>query len=163
MPMAVVGKAFQVLTLVSLLFYAGFRAKAQTAFSCTASSNGSLPIRSEGLAELLQDVVLQCTGGNPTAVGSPVPTVNIQIFMDSNITGRLLAGPWSEALLLIDDPQPAAQLVCGSPSAPEVSPGVCTINGNGTGQSWKHYGCKTPATRQSRAQCPSSWITSVRP
>jgi hypothetical protein len=41
-----------------------------------------------------------------------IPQVNIQIFLNTNVTSRLVADPLTEALLLIDDPQPLNQFPC---------------------------------------------------
>ncbi|HEY3440181.1 MAG TPA: hypothetical protein VGK29_05500 [Paludibaculum sp.] len=79
---------------------------------CVVTSGNPLPVRTEGVAEEVGQVVITCTGGTPTAVGVNIPTVNIQIFLNTNITSRLLdsVGFRSEALLLIDDPSPAEQV-----------------------------------------------------
>jgi len=58
---------------------------------------------------------LNCTGGKPTADGQPIPQANVQIFLNTNITSRILGSssdPWSEALLLIDEPGPSEQRYC---------------------------------------------------
>jgi hypothetical protein len=80
-----------------------------------------LTARAEGLAEQTGDVVLTCTGGTIPAVGSALPQVNISVTLSTNITSRLLNDPITEALLFIDDPQPAAQ----SPCAPASGSTVC--------------------------------------
>ena len=67
-----------------------------------------LVVRAEGRAELVSDIVLTCTGGNPT-MAAPV---NISIFLNTNITSNL-TGPGpdeTEALTLIDEPMPAPAL-----------------------------------------------------
>lgn len=78
------------------------------AFGCATNAGVPPLVRAEGITELVGDVVLNCTGGTPTAVGAPVPQVNFQIFLNTNVTSRLQADPWSEALLTIDDPTPQA-------------------------------------------------------
>src|SRR5689334_24156029 len=45
--------------------------------------------RSEGYSERVGDIALVCTGGTPTASGVPVPTVDIQIFLNTAVTSRL--------------------------------------------------------------------------
>lgn len=97
-------KWFPVLAVVTLMFGAAASANAQPAFSC--NSNAGVPpiVRAEGLTELVGDLILNCTGGNPTALGAQVPRVNFQIFLNTNVTSRLLNDPWSEALLMIDEP-----------------------------------------------------------
>jgi hypothetical protein len=97
------------------------------------------------MTEQVGDVVLACTGGTPTAAGQAVPAINIQLFMNYNVTSKLtgsINGPsngfvgtttFDEALLIIDEPNSATNpnnplLVCDSGPA-----GICTIIGNGTG------------------------------
>jgi len=87
-------------------------------------------VRAEGIAELVADLVLKCTGGTPTKVGAPVPLANIQISLNTNVTSRLLVpeAGLSEATLLIDEPSPgAAQILCTPQSYP------CPVNA-GSGQ-----------------------------
>ncbi|MCX6605741.1 MAG: hypothetical protein NTV52_19400, partial [Acidobacteria bacterium] len=97
-------KWFPVLAVATLMFGAAASANAQPAFSC--NSNAGVPpiVRAEGLTELVGDLILNCTGGNPTALGATVPQVNFQIFLNTNVTSRLLNDPWSEALLMVDEP-----------------------------------------------------------
>lgn len=129
---------FLALALVGLF---AATASAQTpAFQCVANAGVPPIVRAEGLAELLGDIVLNCTGGTPTAAGATVQQVNVQIFLNTNVTSRLLADPWTEALLIIDEPGSASnpttpQLICGAAGTVEVSvtPGVCTITGTGDG------------------------------
>jgi hypothetical protein len=83
--------------------------------SCTASVAVPPQLRTEGLTELVGDIVLTCTGGTALTNGSVVPTANITVSFGTNVTSRLLAtsslpssgGPTqniTEALLLIDEP-----------------------------------------------------------
>jgi hypothetical protein len=85
-----------------------------------------------GHTEEVGDTVLICDGGTPTPAGQAVPQYNIQVSFNTNVTSRLLNGLWSEALLLIDEPVEAIQLVCGDVNAPQTSPGVCSIIANGS-------------------------------
>ena len=84
--------------------------------SCIASGANPTQLRSEGLTELTGNVLITCTGGIPTDPGPPnvVPTSNIQIFLNTSLTSRLLNATTnsSEALLLVDEPSPAQQKVC---------------------------------------------------
>lgn len=95
---------FPVLAVTALMFGAAASANAQPAFSC--NSNAGVPpiVRAEGLTELVGDLILNCTGGTPTAVDAAVPRVNFQIFLNTNVTSRLLNDPFSEALLMVDEP-----------------------------------------------------------
>ena len=95
---------------------------------------GEQPIAlAESVAALVGQMVVNCVGGTPTAAGSPVPSVDIQVFLNTSLTSKLLAGNWSEALLLIDEPRPSVQRVCGTAGDVESQPGVCTVTGTGTG------------------------------
>jgi len=85
----------------------------QGSLACTASVAVPPQLRTEGLTELIGDIVLTCTGGSPLPSGSTVPTANITVSLGTNVTSRILqtgslnGGPTlnvSEALLLIDEP-----------------------------------------------------------
>ena len=119
-------KLFPAFAVVALAFGAASTANAQqvAAFSCVGNAGVPPIVRAEGLTELVGDLVLNCTGGTPTAFGSPVPQANVQIFLNTNVTSRLVADPWSEALLMIDEPTAAAQRYCS------VN-GGCAITGVG--------------------------------
>ena len=136
-----------ILGVAAATVFAGL-ASAQTSFQCVANAGVPPTVRAEGLTELVGDVSLNCTGGIPTAVGQIIPSSNVTIFLNTNITSRILStsqGTWSEAILLIDEPHspvnPNTQLLaCGDAAAPEVgfnsatySPGVCQITGTNGG------------------------------
>jgi hypothetical protein len=134
----------EMLHLRKLLFATVLLALLSTAasaqvLSCVAQAAGTPLIRTEGLTELVGDIIIRCTGGTPTPVGQPVPQVNIQIFSQGlNITSRILqsSNSFTEALLFIDEPTPDNQTLCGSDAAPAALPGICTGNtgvGNGIG------------------------------
>jgi uncharacterized protein (TIGR03437 family) len=94
-------------------------ANAQEALTCMENSGVPNIVRTEGGAELMGDVVLTCTGGVPTLAGQPIPLQTVQLFLSTNITSRIVgAGNLSEALLLIDEPYPSANLVPPSISVP---------------------------------------------
>ena len=88
------------------------------AFQCVANAGVPPIVRAEDLAALTGDLVLNCTGGIPTPVGVTVPTANVQVFVNTNLTSRILysTGSWAEPLLLIDEPSPANQLPCSDPA-----------------------------------------------
>src|SRR5207244_269647 len=74
-------------------------------------------VRSEGLTELVSDVVLKCTGGTPTNAGGVVPKYQIMLTSSAPLTSRLLVPGTpgtgiSEALLIIDEPDFARQNGC---------------------------------------------------
>lgn len=106
-------KSFLLVALIAMIATAASAQVGVTpAFQCVANAGVPPIVRAEGLAELVGDVILNCTGGTPTAGGSFVPKVNFRVFLNTNVTSRLLDNPWNEALLMIDDPAPAAQTIC---------------------------------------------------
>jgi hypothetical protein len=121
-------------------------ASAQTstpALQCVANAGVPPTVRAEGLTELVGDVTLNCTGGIPTQAGATVPASNVTVFLNTNVTSRILStsqGTWSEAILLIDEPHSTTSpnvplLACGDTNAPEIAgnPGVCLVTGTGNG------------------------------
>src|SRR5712691_901245 len=112
-----------VLAVLALLLGSAVTASAQGPFQCFANGGVSTPARSEGITELLGDLVLNCIGGIPTAPGVAIPPVNIQVFLNTALTSRLLASAtcpgaqncYSEVLLLLDEPVPGAQFACSAP------------------------------------------------
>jgi len=81
--------------------------------ACSASVAVPPQLRTEGLTELIGDIVLTCTGGAALPTGATIPTANITVSLGTNVTSRILqtgslnGGPTqniSEALLLIDEP-----------------------------------------------------------
>jgi len=83
--------------------------------ACTASLSTPPTVRAEAMTERIGDVVLTCTGGQAIPPGAPIPTVDFTISMAVNATSRILVSPdISEAMLLIDEPRPAAQLACSN-------------------------------------------------
>ena len=94
---------------------------------CMTLSSIPAYLRAEGYTELVGDILLNCTGGAPTAVGRYIPQANITIFLNTSITSRILSNTGSEALLLIDEPGSSAnplQQLCGSLSG-------CPVPGTG--------------------------------
>jgi len=110
---------------------------------CTASVAVPPALRSEGMTELIGDIVLTCTGGSASAVGSAIPTANITVSLGTQVTSRLLGAfsttNSSEALLLIDEPGASglpAPVPGFGPAAPQIlcanaavgsGPGGCTV------------------------------------
>jgi len=102
--MAAFRKLFLALAVVTL-FATAASAQTTAALQCVANAGVPPTIRAEGLTELVGDVTLNCTGGIPTQFSAVVPASNVTIFLNTNVTSRLLAsGNWSEAFLLIDEP-----------------------------------------------------------
>jgi hypothetical protein len=151
-----------ILAMVALALFTGF-ASAQvivgtntntTQGPLTCVANVAVPpqLRSEGMTELIGDIVLTCTGGSPLAPGTTVPTANITVSLGTNVTSRLLgtggSNPTntSEALLLIDEPNTSGNPTqngigptlgftpCGN-SAQGAGPGGCTQTVGTDGQS----------------------------
>ncbi|MGH9719916.1 MAG: hypothetical protein ACRD8O_06860 [Bryobacteraceae bacterium] len=85
------------------------------------------------MTELTGEVTLNCTGGTPTPVGQQIQPVNVQVFLNTSVTSRLLTSSavlgsqWSEAILLLDDPAPNNQYPC------QTATGVCINFGDGNG------------------------------
>jgi len=136
-------RSIPVLAVLALLLGSAVTASAQNpALQCFANAAVPPIVRAEGITELVGDLLLNCTGGTPTAVGAQIPPVNIQVFLNTSVTSRVLSttgGTWLESLLLIDEPAPAAQFGC------ETVSGVCTGLGNGTGAP-TYYGPGTSGT-----------------
>ncbi len=109
--------------LAALFFVSGVSAFGQ--MTCTASSF-PLTIRAGGAAERVSDIVVTCTGGTPTPAGQTVGLASWTInFGNVAPTSRTLATSWSDALLVVDEPQPANQLACSTSTA------FCPISGTG--------------------------------
>jgi len=88
-------------------------AYAQGAFTCNTNAGSPNIVRGEGVAELVGDLILNCTGGTPARAGTPIRLSNVQVSLNTNITSRIIAQAGgapsaSEALILIDEPYPTA-------------------------------------------------------
>jgi hypothetical protein len=103
--------------------------------TCNASAK-AVPVRAEGTAERVADVVLTCTGGFPfLAAGPLISPQDIKLTFNGNVTSRILGtNGASEAFLLMDEPQPGFQFPCDSKT------GICTGIGNGAGGGPGYYG-----------------------
>jgi hypothetical protein len=103
---------------------------------CTASVAVPPALRSEGFTELIGDIVLTCTGGSPTPVGTAIPTANITVSLGTQVTSRILGAfgtnNASEALLMIDEP--GANLPSPVPGfGPSAPQSLCTNSSLGAG------------------------------
>jgi hypothetical protein len=110
--------------VVALMLGLQVSASAQNAPAFTCNANAGVPplVRAEGVTELVGDLILNCTGGEPTALNVPIPLSNVQIFLNTNITSRLLnSSNLSEAIITIDEPYPGGQAV---PSNTVAVPGA---------------------------------------
>lgn len=129
-------KMIPVLAIFGLLLGTAVTANAQAgpAFSCFANAGVPPLVRAEGITELTGDILLNCTGGTPTPAGQPIPAVNIQIFLNTAVTSKIVSGTnLTEALLFLDDPGP--QNLTNPQQAP-CTTAVCTNFGNGLGNSY---------------------------
>ena len=126
-----------------LLAAAAIPAAAQVV-TCTPSASATPIVRAEGNADPVGDLILTCTGGTPTSPGTVVPPVNFTLFLNTNLTSHVTnsgaAGDFSEALLLVDEPNSALNppqrplLNCGNVGAPDngvSGPGICETISNG--------------------------------
>jgi len=119
-------RLFTALALVALFVgLASAQATAPASTSCTTTSGVTPLVRPEGNTELVGDIILECTSAANTplpAVGNPIPTANITIFMQQQVTSRII-GSGSEALLLLDEPGSTTSTGFGT-TLPQT---VCTI------------------------------------
>jgi len=117
-------KWFLALAVVALTV-AVASAQQAPAFQCVANAGVPPIVRAEGIAELVGDLVLNCNNGAPAgslAGQGAIPQVNVQIFLNTNITSRIDGSDNSEALLMIDEPTAAEQQVCMAPGPCLVAP-----------------------------------------
>jgi len=99
-------RLFTALALVALFVgLASAQATLPGSTSCTTTSGVTPLVRPEGNTELVGDIILACTSPNVAipAVGNAIPTANITVFMQQQVTSRII-GSGSEALLLLDEP-----------------------------------------------------------
>ena len=96
-------KLFPVLAVFALLLGATSayaQGSAGAPLQCIANAGVPPVVRAEGYTELTGDIVITCTGGNPATPFN----ANFQLFLNTNITSRLIGNNQSEALLMIDEP-----------------------------------------------------------
>src|SRR5450432_3500108 len=147
-------KWFLAFAVVALLLGMGSSANAQIgtvpAFNCVANAANPVIVRAEGLTELVGDLTLNCNGGTPTLAGAQIPLSNVTIFLNTNVTSRLIgSGSLSEATLLIDEPFPDPSVATPDNTVvnpPAGSPGQVLCGGTqyaGTGQG---NACPEPGT-----------------
>jgi len=110
------------------------------ALQCLTAVSVPPQLRSEGMTELIGDIVLSCTGGPLTPFNTPgtaIPTVNITVSLATNVTSRLLgtggATNSSEALLLIDEPGSAVTGAATGTFGPGAAINVCSSAAFGAG------------------------------
>jgi hypothetical protein len=131
-----------ILALAILALFTGL-ASAQVIAGGGGSSGGTLTcsvlntgnptqVRSEGYAELLGDIVIQCQGGS---AANGIQLANITVALsNTTVTSRVFSNGLSEALLLIDEPGAGPvvgpggtlpQTLCGASAGVGAGPGGC--------------------------------------
>ena len=125
-------RCFIALAALALLFGAVSTVSAQP-FTCQSTAP-AVQMRAEGLTEKGGDFVLTCLGGTPIDPGATAPTVNIQVFLNTNVTSRILTAATgaTDALLLIDEPPVGNQNVC---TVPASQTNACPVLGLGASAS----------------------------
>jgi hypothetical protein len=112
-------------------------ASAQTLNGITCFANASTPLqdRAEGITELVGDLVLSCTGGTVTPFNQPVPTVNITVALNTQVTSRLVNNSTTitESILMIDDYAPGSQVLCPATAINNFGNFTCATQVNGSG------------------------------
>jgi len=118
-----------VLAAVALLLGTVSTVSAATnGFQCSTNAATPEQARQQGITELMVDLVLNGTGGIATGLGVTVPTVNITVTLNTEVTSRILDDNVNgdEALLMVDDPAPGTQSICFASAAP------CPMLGEGS-------------------------------
>jgi hypothetical protein len=104
--------ALAVLTLFVGLAAAQTSGQGATALTCNTVAQVTPTIRSEGITEMIGDIVITCQGGTYVPVNTAIPQGNIVISLTAPVTSRLAsgsapsgaAGQPSEAILMVDEP-----------------------------------------------------------
>jgi hypothetical protein len=128
--MSIIGRSLFQLSVAILGFglFAG-SLSAQGIETCTLSAGIPSIVRATGMAELLGDLIINCTGGLPTPAGEPIPAENFQLALSANSNGRSfpISLNLTEALMMIDEPFPANPVPSWAPRRPGAPPQiVCT-------------------------------------
>lgn len=141
--MAEFRRCLYALAFVVLLAGLTIPASAQP-FQCTNSTGVPPTVRAEGYAELVGDLVLDCTGGTPTPPNQQVPQVNIAVNLDTFVSSKItkVVGTnteFLESLVIIDEPNSPANPAtpirnCGAANEDTTvaGPGICAITGGGS-------------------------------
>jgi len=148
-------KWFLAFAVVALLLGMGSTANAQIglgpSFQCTANAATPTIVRAEALTELVGDLLLNCSGGTPTLNTVPIPLSNVTVFLNTNITSRLVSGNVSEATLMIDDPHPLTPIPTNAVPVPG-SPAqiLCTPQGVSCPEHGTFVGVPSPSPYQTQ-------------
>jgi hypothetical protein len=94
-------------------------ASAQTnQVSCSVNAAVTPTLRAEGLTELVGDILLVCQGvpgSAPAAPGVPMAQADISVSFPATLSTSMV-GAGLDAVLVVDDPTPANQHVCPTPT-----------------------------------------------
>ncbi len=100
--------ALALLTLFTGLASAQIGGTGGTQQVCNSVAQVTPTLRSEGITELVGDIVITCTGGNYVTPGQQIPQANLIVSLTAPVTSRLTSSSAatgaSEALLMIDEP-----------------------------------------------------------
>jgi hypothetical protein len=110
-------------TLFLALCAPGLAQSTQNVCNVTAEA---VTIRAGGGAERTADVVVVCTGGFTTPPGQTVQSMTWVLSFNQTVTSRPLAAGWSDALLVVNEPQAASQVACLTVN------GICATTGSGS-------------------------------
>src|SRR5579864_7107447 len=97
---------------------------------CNVTPTNPTVVSVENISAQVGDIVLVCTGGNPTPANQTIPLINLTMSLNTNITSRLFTGNlagYIDALMVIDDAFPTNPFV---PPPATAAP----LNGSPTGQ-----------------------------
>lgn len=108
-------------------------APAASPATCATNVSVTPSVRAEGHAEEVGDITLTCSGNPATGMSIDVPTRTLTVFLNTQVTSRLLADPWAEPLLLIDEPNSGLPDHTTTELACQTVSGDCTLKGNDTG------------------------------
>src|SRR5271168_1278912 len=78
------------LSALAVLLGLGSSTAYAQAFTCNTNAGSPNIVRGEGVTELVGDLILNCTGGTPTKLGTLIPLSNVQVSLNTNITSRIV-------------------------------------------------------------------------
>jgi len=144
----------------------GLTMPASAQMQCSTNSVPSIA-RAEGYAELMGDIIIDCTGGTPTPAGVAVQgtniAVNLDTFMSSKVTAVVNGNiEFLESLLIIDEPNtlqnPAVTIRnCGASNEDTTAggPGECLLLGQVSGNAARQYNgtCANPTITSPAYDC----------
>ena len=102
-------------------------------YACVANGGAAPAVRGESMTAQGSDITVNCLGGIPTAEGALVPSADITITFNTQVTSRLLSADLSEALLIIDEPGTGITGPTNTQRLCSGEGGVCSITGTGSG------------------------------